>query len=171
MSSFWRFVFEKLGTSLLTSTAYHPQTDGQSERTNQTVENALRDLLTSYPVSDWAEFLPFLQGSLNNSTNSTTGQAPNELAYGFKVRDSLKYCGLGDARECTESVWHHPNYNNLMSHYSEISVAPPPTFAAKPTQPSAATNTNGKHPQTGRIEARNAYDWSFLGVATLRRLR
>ena len=34
MSSFWRFIFEKLGTSLLTSTAYHPQTDGQSERIN-----------------------------------------------------------------------------------------------------------------------------------------
>ena len=33
--------------------------------------------------------MPFLQGSLNNSTNATTGQAPNELAYGFKVRDSL----------------------------------------------------------------------------------
>ena len=89
MSSFWRFVFEKLGTSLLTSTAYHPQTDGQSERTNQTVEIALRYLLTSHPDTDWTEFLPFLQGSLNNSTNATTGQAPNELAYGFKVRDSL----------------------------------------------------------------------------------
>ena len=75
--------------SLLTSTAYHSQTDGQSEGTNQTVEIALRYLLTSHPDTDWTEFLLFIQGSFNNSTNTTIGQATNELAYGFKVRDSL----------------------------------------------------------------------------------
>ena len=48
MSSFWRALFQKLGTDLLTSTAYHPQTDGQSERTNQTVEIAIRFYVTSH---------------------------------------------------------------------------------------------------------------------------
>ena len=88
MSSFWRAVFEKLGTSMATSTAYHPQTDGQSERTNQTVEIALRFHLTT-GTNDWVTVLPFLQGSLNNAVNATTGFAPNELAYGFRVRDTL----------------------------------------------------------------------------------
>ena len=87
MSDFWQTIFKKLGTTLATSTAYHPQTDGQSERTNQTVEIALRFHLTT-GTNDWLSILPFLQGSLNNNVTST-GFAPNELAYGFRVRDTL----------------------------------------------------------------------------------
>jgi transposase InsO family protein len=49
ISEFWRTLFNKLGTKLLMSTAYHPQTDGQSERTNQTVEIALRFFLSENP--------------------------------------------------------------------------------------------------------------------------
>ena len=88
MSEFWQAVFRKLGTSLATSTAYHPQTDGQSERTNQTVEIALRFHLTATGTDEWLSVVPFLQGTLNNSVTST-GFAPNELAYGFRVRDTL----------------------------------------------------------------------------------
>ena len=87
MSSFWQAIFQKLDTALATSTAYHPQTDGQSERTNQTVEIAIRFHLTT-GTDDWVTVLPFLQASLNNSVTST-GFAPNELAYGFRVRDTL----------------------------------------------------------------------------------
>ena len=87
MSSFWRAIFQQLQTSLATSTAYHPQSDGQSERTNQTVEIALRFHLST-GTDDWLTILPFLQASLNNSI-TTTGFAPNELAYGFRVRDTL----------------------------------------------------------------------------------
>ncbi len=89
LSSFWRTIFERLGTKLLTSTAYHPQTDGQSERTNQTVEIALRYFLTKYPNKAYTTVLPYLQGSLNNSRNTSTGYAPNELAYGFRTNDTL----------------------------------------------------------------------------------
>ncbi len=89
LSSFWRTIFERLGTKLLTSTAYHPQTDGQSERTNQTVEIALRYFLTSHPEEAFTTALPYLQGSLNNSRNASTGYAPNELAYGFRTNDTL----------------------------------------------------------------------------------
>ena len=52
MSSFWRQVFQKLGTKILASTAYHPQTDGQSKRTNQTVEIGLRFWITEHPDKD-----------------------------------------------------------------------------------------------------------------------
>lgn len=88
MSDFWKAIFRRLGTTLATSTAYHPQTDGQSERTNQTVEIALRFHLTT-GTNDWLSVLPFLQASLNNSVTSVTGFAPNELVYGFRVRDTL----------------------------------------------------------------------------------
>ena len=90
MSSFWRTVFQKLDTKLLASTAYHPQTDGQSERTNQTIEISLRFWLTEHPedMHRWVEILPLLQALNNNSRSSATGFAPNELSYGFKVRDT-----------------------------------------------------------------------------------
>lgn len=88
MSAFWQAVFERLGVDLAASTAWHPQTDGQSERTNQTVEIALRFHLTT-GTDDWLSILPFLQACLNKSVTSATGFAPNELAYGFRVRDTL----------------------------------------------------------------------------------
>lgn len=89
MSDFWKAVFGKLGVTMLTSTAYHPQTDGQSERTNQTIEIALRFHLTAHPDDEWVDVVPFLQGENNNVAQATTGFAPNELAYGFKVNDTL----------------------------------------------------------------------------------
>jgi hypothetical protein len=87
MGSFWRAIFQRMKVELLTSTAWHPQTDGQSERTNQTVEIALRFFLST-GEQDWVGILPYLQGSLNNAVHAS-GFAPNELVYGFKVRDGL----------------------------------------------------------------------------------
>lgn len=89
MSEFWQTIFKKLGVEILASTAYHPQTDGQSERTNQTIEIALRYFITANPGIDWTLVLPYLVGSLNNSKNQSTGVSPNEILYGFNVRDTL----------------------------------------------------------------------------------
>ena len=90
MSEFWGRVFNLLGTEILASTAWHPQTDGQSERTNQTIEVAMRFYLTTrVDASDWPLMLPYLQGSVNNSSNQSTSVSPNEILYGFKVRDTL----------------------------------------------------------------------------------
>ena len=79
---------------LLTSTAWHPQTDGQSECTNQTVEIALRFFLTT-GEDDWVSVLLYLQGSLNNAIRAT-GFAPNDLVYGFRVREGLDLLGKAD---------------------------------------------------------------------------
>lgn len=89
LSDFWLAIFKRLRTSMLTSTAYHSQTNGGSERTYQTVEIALRYLITEYPDVDWISFLPSLQAQLNNSPNAATGLSPNEGIYGFKVREML----------------------------------------------------------------------------------
>ena len=88
LSSLWRHMFKQLGTELLTSTAYHPQTDGQLERTNQTVEVALRYHSVTRGA-DWTKVLPYIQGTLNNSESSSTGRSPNEIIYGIKVREAL----------------------------------------------------------------------------------
>lgn len=75
--------------TLLTSIAYHAQTDGQSERTNQTVEIAVRFLLATNLDLDIVASLPVIQFQLNNSANASTGLSPNEIVYGFKIRDSI----------------------------------------------------------------------------------
>jgi transposase InsO family protein len=83
LSAFWSALFEKLGVRLLYSTAYHPQTDGQSERTNQTVEIALRFYIATLETpTDWPQCLGRLQAGHNNST-SATGRSPNDVVYGF----------------------------------------------------------------------------------------
>ena len=63
-----------------------PQTDGQSERTNQTVEIALHFLLSNNPSASWPAALPsiHIQATLNNSQNASTGFASNEVLTGFR---------------------------------------------------------------------------------------
>ncbi|SLM34971.1 transposon tf2-1 polyprotein [Lasallia pustulata] len=93
MSEFWKELATKLKIEMLTSTAYHPQTDGQSERTNQTAEIALRYFLTSSPKSNWAKYLPRLRSELSKQRNASTGKSPDEVVYGFKLRDTLSIIG------------------------------------------------------------------------------
>ena len=89
LSEMWQTFFGRMGTAILASTAYHPQTDGSSERTNQTIEIAIRFLVTNYPDLNIARALPSLQAQMNNSANAATGLSPNEIIYGFKVREAL----------------------------------------------------------------------------------
>ena len=83
LSAFWKQLFTRLGVSLLYSTAWHPQTDGASERTNQTIEIALRYyFMTLEDVRQWPHCLPQLQADFNNAM-TTSGRTPNEICYGF----------------------------------------------------------------------------------------
>jgi hypothetical protein len=84
----WKFLFKTIETDLLTSTAYHSQSDDQSERTNQTIEIALRYLLTSNSNLSWHEALSSLQHDLMNFvifTNFTS----NQTLYEVNIRLSL----------------------------------------------------------------------------------
>lgn len=85
----WQVFFQRLSTNQLTSIAYHPQTNGTSERTNQIVEIAIRFLVTNYPDISYVLTLPSLQAQLNNSPSVATDLSPNEINYGFKVREAL----------------------------------------------------------------------------------
>ena len=87
-SVFWRSLFKCLGTKLKHSTAYHPQTDGQSERTNQSVEVMLRCLCTQYG-QDWVEKLPRVQFALNGSVQASTHFTPAHLMFGYQPRSAL----------------------------------------------------------------------------------
>ena len=76
-------------TTLLTSTAYHPQTNGPFERSNQTVEITIRYFIITYPDIDWWQALPSLQAQLNNSFNAATEISPNEVKYDFKINEAV----------------------------------------------------------------------------------
>ncbi|GJY26120.1 putative reverse transcriptase domain-containing protein [Tanacetum coccineum] len=82
-SRFWQSMQEALGTRLDMSTAYHPQTDGQSERTIQTLEDMLRACVLDFRGS-WDVHLSLVEFSYNNSYHSSVRCAPFEALYGRK---------------------------------------------------------------------------------------
>ena len=82
-SRFWETVFSKLGTRLNMSTAFHPQTDGQSENAIKTVQQILRSLMEK-GEREWDECLPAVEFAMNNSVHASTGTSPFEASYGYK---------------------------------------------------------------------------------------
>lgn len=78
-----------LGIQTNLSTAYHSQTDGQTEQINQEVEQYLR-LFTNYGQNDWAEWLPLAQFSYNDKIQSSTGYSPFFLNYGRHPRKGIE---------------------------------------------------------------------------------
>src|SRR5438045_7724411 len=91
LSDFWSTLFKHLGVQLLYATAYHPQTDGQSEWTNQTVESTLQYFLAMLKnPAEWPQCLLQIQSVLNNS-KTLTGRTPNEIVYGFTPNFMIDY--------------------------------------------------------------------------------
>ncbi|GJU25537.1 putative reverse transcriptase domain-containing protein [Tanacetum coccineum] len=78
-------VMKALGTSLDMSTAYHPQTDGQSERTIQTLEDMLRACVIDFG-NGWVKHLPLVEFSYNNSYHASIKAASFEALYGRKIQ-------------------------------------------------------------------------------------
>lgn len=84
-SSFWQSLFGLTGTKLQMSSAYHPQTDGQTERVNQCLETYLRCFVHSCP-SQWLRWISLVEFWYNSSPHSTLGRSPFEVLYGFPPR-------------------------------------------------------------------------------------
>jgi hypothetical protein len=82
---FWSTMQKLLGTDLLMSTAYHPQTDGQTERTNRTILQTLRNYVNRNG-SNWAKFITTVEFAINSAVSSSTGKAPFEVVYGYLPR-------------------------------------------------------------------------------------
>ncbi|CAJ2662214.1 unnamed protein product [Trifolium pratense] len=95
-SRFWESLLEALGTKLRLSSAYHPQTDGQSERTIQSLENLLRACVLEQGVS-WDSCLPLIEFTYNNSFHSSIGMAPFEALYGRRCRTPLCWFESGES--------------------------------------------------------------------------
>lgn len=90
-STFWTELMKLFKIKLILSTAFHPQTDGQSERAFRTIEEMLR-CFVSYTQKDWDIYLPELEFAYNNHVNEATKQSPFFLDYGqnpFSIPDIL----------------------------------------------------------------------------------
>jgi hypothetical protein len=80
-SDFWKELMRLLNVKQGMSTSYHPRTDGQTERTNRTLEEVLRSFI-SPDQSNWDDLLPLVEFAINNSINVATGSTPFLMNYG-----------------------------------------------------------------------------------------
>ncbi|GJV93059.1 putative reverse transcriptase domain-containing protein [Tanacetum coccineum] len=96
-SNFWKSFQKALGTDISMSTAYHPETDGQSERTIQTLEDMLRACVIDFGKG-WVKHLPLAEFSYNNSYHASIKAAPYEALYGQKCRSPVCWAEVGEAQ-------------------------------------------------------------------------
>ncbi|GJY62317.1 putative reverse transcriptase domain-containing protein, partial [Tanacetum coccineum] len=96
-SNFWRPLQNALGTNLDMSTAYHPKTDGQSERNIQTLEDMLCACAIDFGKG-WVNHLPLVEFSYNNSYHASIKAAPFEALYGRKCRSPVCWTEVGEAQ-------------------------------------------------------------------------
>ncbi|WVZ53021.1 hypothetical protein U9M48_004014 [Paspalum notatum var. saurae] len=94
-SRFWEQLHDSLDTKLRFSTAYHPQTDGQTERTNQILEDMLRACAIQYGTG-WDKSLPYAEFSYNNSYQASLKKSPFEALYGRRCRTPLFWNQTGE---------------------------------------------------------------------------
>jgi transposase InsO family protein len=94
-SHFWHQLHEVLGTNLNFSSAYHPQTDGQTERTNQILKDMLR-VCALQDQSGWDKRLPYAEFSYNNSYQASLKMPPFQALYGRSCRTPLQWDQPGE---------------------------------------------------------------------------
>ncbi|KAH9779621.1 hypothetical protein KPL71_007762 [Citrus sinensis] len=90
ISSFWQALFQLQGTQLCMSSSYHPQSDGQTEVVNRTLDQYLRCFTGDQPRK-WTEWFPWAEFSYNTSIHSSTKMTPFEAVYGFPPPSPLAY--------------------------------------------------------------------------------
>jgi hypothetical protein len=92
---FWEWLYETLDTQLRFSSAYHPQTDGQTESVNQVLEDMLRACAMQYG-SSWDKSLLYAEFSYNNSYQKSLKMASFEMLYGRRCRTPLFWNETGE---------------------------------------------------------------------------
>ncbi|GJW30825.1 putative reverse transcriptase domain-containing protein [Tanacetum coccineum] len=110
-SHFWQSLQKALGTHLDMSMAYHPQTDGQSERTIQTLEDMLSTCVIDFRKG-WDRHLPLVEFSYNNSYHTSIKAAPFESLYGQKCRSPVCRTEVGDSQLTGTEIIHETTDKN-----------------------------------------------------------
>ncbi|KAH0672236.1 hypothetical protein KY284_023323 [Solanum tuberosum] len=94
-SHFWKSFQKGLGTQVNLSTTFHPQTDGQAERTIQTLEDMLRACVIDFKGS-WDDHISLIEFAYNNSHHSSIQIAPYESLYGRRCRSPVSWFEVGE---------------------------------------------------------------------------
>nr|GEW67111.1 reverse transcriptase domain-containing protein [Tanacetum cinerariifolium] len=102
---FWQSLQSALGTQLDMSTTYHPKTDGQSERTIQTLKDMLRACVIDFKKG-WEKHLPLVEFSYNNSYHASIKVAPFEALYGQKCRSPVFWVEVRDVQLTGPEIIH-----------------------------------------------------------------
>src|SRR6266478_4295376 len=134
-SHFGKALTDKLGISRNLSTAFHPQTDGLSERKNQWVEQYLR-LVTSMDPKGWVDWLTLATAVHNNRTNITTGLSPNQILFRYNpvlnTEESLKT--MNDLVEMRSEAMNQNRRNAIWALNKSSDQNGPPPSQYKPGQ-------------------------------------
>ncbi|GJX69283.1 putative reverse transcriptase domain-containing protein [Tanacetum coccineum] len=102
---FYRSLHKALGPRLDMSITYHPKTDGQSERTIQTLEDMLHACVLDFGKG-WDKHLPLVEFSYNNSNHTSINSAPFEALYGRKFRLPICWAEVGDSQLTGPKIIH-----------------------------------------------------------------
>nr|GFB58190.1 reverse transcriptase domain-containing protein [Tanacetum cinerariifolium] len=105
MSLFWQALHKALGTRLDMSTTYHPETNGQSERTIQTLEDMMCSCVIDFGKS-WDRHLPLVEFSYNNSYHTSIKAASFRAIYGRKCRSPVCWAEVWDAQLTGPEIIH-----------------------------------------------------------------
>lgn len=120
-SAFWKELSQILNIDRRLSTAYHPQTNGQTERTNQILEQYLRTYV-SYQQTDWPDFLPLAEFTINNSVNSSTNLTPFYANHGQNPVFDPSYTNPGS--HSLPAAAHFANHmHDIAEHLSQNLLA------------------------------------------------
>nr|GFC47625.1 putative reverse transcriptase domain-containing protein [Tanacetum cinerariifolium] len=120
-SHFWKSLNKALGTRLDMSAAYHPETDGQSERTIQTLKDMLCACVFDFE-KDWDRHLPLVEFSYNNSYHTSIKVAPFKALYGRKCRSPICWAEVGDSQLTGPEIIHETT-NKIVQIKSRIQAA------------------------------------------------
>jgi transposase InsO family protein len=164
-SKFWTTLMKHLDVKLKLSTAFHPQTDGQTERTNQTLEQYLR-CYVNHQQDDWVKWLPIAQWAYNSATIEGTSTTPFENNYGYNptMREGTSVPGPPQAlRTSTELKKLHQHLhdeltflNARMSHYANKKRLKGPTLQEEDKVYLLRRNIKTKRPS-------DKLDWKKIG--------
>ena len=120
LSRFWRHPFEFSGTTLHYSTAYHPQSDGQTEVVNRSVEQYLRVFTHVYP-KQWVSYLSWAEFCYNGSYHSSIQMSPHEALYGFPINAIPGYtAGTSEVLEVDSFLRIRDLLNTELTYYLKL---------------------------------------------------